>query len=176
MAVAIKITGGEPMYRVIERLFTRTVDARSYLTEMGVKSTKVLEGGNGNRCFKHRGFTFLLSHPLEDILTAEKDLPDTDQVLDLRERNNFLKTTTSTRGSSGDESRKHAGNDASPPPPRSSSKSSSGNTLNLKQLCQELKLDPSKARQKLRKKFGATGARYEWTPDEAVKIREVLTQ
>lgn len=182
MGIAVKITGGQPMYRVIERLFSRTADAKSYLKEMGV-TLKSSQGDEASpKCFKHKGFTYILSHPLPEILDTSDDieLPDTDMVRDLRERNMGPKLSAN-RNSPGRSTPSPTTDDASPgaaagfkssrPSP---SKSSSSNTVNLKQLCQKLKLDPSKARQKLRKKFGAQGGRYEWTPEEAVEIEKVL--
>ena len=177
MGVSIKVSGGEPVYRVTERYFPRTSEAQSYLREWGVTHDS-LDGSNSDRCFKHRGFAFLLSHSLEAVLEADDDLPDNEMSRTVAENQRSFR---STRGSNGDEARKHAGNDAKPaapgerptPKPRSSS-ATTGDTVTLKDLCQELKLDPSKARQKLRKKFGATGARYEWSKEEAEKIKEVI--
>ena len=186
MGVGIKISGGNPVYSVVERYFSRTIEARQYLTEWGV-TPSVLNGSNSKRVFTHRGFNFITSHDLPDILGALEELPDNDMAATYRENlTKFRTPMPNLTAARAPDFRNPGEKDSSPPygrvvdrhpneqqkPKASSGKE--GATITLKHLCQELKLDPSKARQKLRKKFGATGQRYEWTPEEAVKIKEML--
>lgn len=170
MGIGIQLAGGVVVHRVIERYFSRTTDAQSYLQEWGVPAEE-LEGKH----FQHRGYKFMMSHPIEQVMSTTDDLPDND--LSSAYRDNLRSFVRPSRGTKGDESRKHDVTDGKPSAPFRSKPAKSvntGKTVNLKQVCAELKLDPSKARQKLRKKYGAKGLRYEWSPEEAEEIRKVL--
>lgn len=173
MGVAIKITGGNPVYHTVERYFSRTDEARSYLREWGVDENDA----SNKRAFSHKGFSFIISHSLCDIFKSTEDLPDNDMASTYRENLQKFRSpmpTGATRGANGFS--RPDGTTPQDKPSNASRKNaaSDGTTINLKQLCQELKMDPSKARQKLRKKFGATGQRYEWTPAEVEDIKKVL--
>lgn len=67
--IYVKISGGDPMFRVTERMFQTAQQARDYLIEWGI-SLKT-HGWVDVTAFGFKGYLFLLSHSITQIFTLE---------------------------------------------------------------------------------------------------------
>ena len=60
--------------------------------------------------------------------------------------------------------------------PEPAATSFSGGSVSLEQICEGLKLDPSRCRKYLRKLVEKPGGRWAWSPEEAEKISSLLKE
>ena len=158
MSIYVKIFGGKVVKRVIERSFKSTDDAIIYLEGWGVPKDE--EG----TFFNVGAYQFTLSHPMEKIRRG-KDLPDNPSYV-------MGKSSTPTMPG---KTRKV--NETSPYPemPVKTKKVITGKMVVLKEICRQINMEPRIARMKLRKLFKGNGnQRWEWSEDEALKVKEAL--
>lgn len=159
MGVYVKLSGKKgATFRVTERVFPVVKDAQEYLRELGVDEKEK------SRCYKVDDFWVFCSHPIKEIFKKDH-LPDNEHV-PRQVQLTLPKAPPAPQGKGSSKPKK-----TSTPAP-----AASGPTVSLKRICQELEMDPRKARQILRKKLGNTEGRWEWPTAEAEKIKSLLKE
>lgn len=167
MGVFVKLSGQKgATFRVTERVFPVVEDARAYLREIGVNEKEKTQ------CDKVGDVAVFCSHPIRDVF--RKDQLADNEYVPRRAKLTLPKPPPDVAAAAPSRRR------SSPPTAKEDGKARTakvdGPTLNLKQICQELKLDPRKARQTLRKKLGNTTGRWEWPVAEAEQVKTILRQ
>lgn len=176
--IFIQIDGGA-VYSSTKRVLASKADARAYLTEFGVTVDSV---PTTRRSFCFDGFSFQLSDPLEDIFDGDETKPDAQLVLDMCAIHT-TKHTSSTSPSKPVPAATIASLGTAPRAPTPTPQQMSlaldqpfkGPVVPLKEICQQLAMEPRVARAKLRKKLPENGKqRWQWDAAEAANIRAIL--
>ncbi len=151
---------GSKMWNSASRAFNTVTEAQEYLKEF-IKSEKIIYSPEKKTYAKLEpsGRGISSNHPLPDTL---KGKAPTGLLINIISDQNtrsitMIKKTTKKVAEKTD---------------------TSSNMVVLKKICQELKIDPRKARMKLRKSIGpATDGRWEWPEGskELKQVREILS-
>ena len=164
MAIYIKLYGGKAVKKVIEREFVKTSDAVEYLEEWGVPPKQ--KGST----FKVGEYDFTLSHSVEEIRKG-KDLPNNPSYSVSKSSIPIMPN----KGSKAEAIARTREEGSAPNKIGALPKPINGKVVVLKEICRQINMEPRIARQKLRKLFKGNGnQRWEWSPEEAAKVKEAL--
>lgn len=159
------------------RSFDKFSDAQEYINHLTIQGSAVKQfSTNGRGCNLISGELLWSNYQITDILlgkSAKGLLPDIFTVEDTA-RGKDIKMPKTTYDTSTKETTMTAKKTATTT--RRTASASDEDLVLLKHVCQELKLDPRKARMMLRKKLGTTDGRWAWGKGskELNEVRSIL--
>lgn len=174
--VQIKVTdNSKKVIGAIHRAFAKIEDAKTYLTELmkdGIKDFTTSKDGEVTTCGK---LDIATNYDVRLILKGKAPKKLLPRLAGASKPAPEFKKSESTAGKDVP-SRPATSTDAAP-----SKRAATGKVVVLKQICQELKLEPRKARSMLRsaakaKKVPreADGGRWQWSPEDAETVKILL--